>query len=124
MLKYTIDDSGAAYANGILVDDTAVWETIITRNIPASTRLIAFKVVNNGGPTGVVASLSTGVKTDTSASWKCSQVYEEGWNQLGFDDSHWGRVDDQGNVNKVDYGAIRMGCRSRGAGPFFFRRLL
>ena len=40
------------------------------------------------GANGIMASSSSG-DVVTNLEWKCSDVYEEGWSSLVFNDAHW-----------------------------------
>ena len=126
-MKYTLDNSGEAYVDGQMIDNTAGWPSVVTINLPGDTQVIAFRVFNLAvGSVGVRAWLSNGVITQTGRGWKCSLVYEEGWNQAGFDDGHWGQVDVQfdGWNHVVGNGAYIVGCVSQDLGPFYFRKTL
>merc|ERR1711971_132578 len=51
--------------------------------IPDLTRVVAIECRNNGGREGLIASTSTGLKTN--ASWQCSSGYHNKWQLPGFD---------------------------------------
>ena len=53
----------------------------------ADTRLIAIHCEDIMIYGGILASLNTGLVTDSS--WKCTSTYQQGWYNLDFDDSPW-----------------------------------
>merc|ERR1711936_843514 len=51
-------------------------------SIPAGTRVVAIECQNLGGGYGILASTSTGLKTDTF--WRCSSKMIEDWTKPSF----------------------------------------
>lgn len=62
------------------------WGAVDTVHVPAATKVIAIKGFDYGQIAGILAS-GTFYKTD--ASWKCTNVYSDGWAAASFDDSAW-----------------------------------
>ena len=58
------------------------WKQTSILTIPELTRVVAIKCRNKGGVMGLIASTSTGLKTDTS--WQCSGVPVTNWTLPGF----------------------------------------
>ena len=92
VLKATCDDRMAAYVDGVYqfaanLDIYNVQSTVI---IPHKFKVIAIQCVNIGGGEGLLASVEDYfgklvLLSDTT--WKCSQVFEEGWEQANFNAS-------------------------------------
>ena len=124
MLKYAIDDRGEAYADSVLVSTTSYWNTVKTIELSPGTRLITFKVINaRAGANGVRAWLNNGVITNASSGWKCSQVLETGWTELGFNDTHWRDVNVAStNGGHVGYGSVTVGCHTTASGAIVYIR--
>ena len=73
------------YFDGELQPETDAmntWEAVSQLSIPAGTRVLAIECKDVGMGGGVLASTSTGLKTDSS--WRCSSEVIEGWTQPGF----------------------------------------
>jgi len=84
-LHATCDDRMKVYFDGELQPQTAAmkwWEAVSQLSIPAGTRVLAIECKDVGMGGGVLASTSTGLKTDSS--WRCSNEVIEGWTQPDF----------------------------------------
>ena len=126
VLKYAIDDSGEAYADGVLISTTSGHDTVTTAELSSFTRLITFKTINNKyGVTGVRAWLSNGVITNASSGWRCSLVLETGWTELGFNDTHWNSVNVvSSGGGHVGYRSVTVGCDTMASGAIIYIRKL
>ena len=58
------------------------WKQTSILTIPELTRVVAIECRNKGGVMGLIASTSTGLKTN--ASWQCSSGYHNKWQLPGF----------------------------------------
>ena len=84
-LNATCDNEMKVYFDGELQPETAAmknWGQTSQLSIPAGTRVLAIECKDVGGEGGILASTSTGLKTDSS--WRCSSEVIEGWTQPGF----------------------------------------
>ena len=95
----TCDDViDAVYADGTSVGgdlDEGPYVTVHTIDIPSNTRIIAIQGSDrHGGRAGLAAIATNGYVTDDNM--RCSDVFEEGWYDVGFDDSHWPAARDLG----------------------------
>ena len=84
-LHATCDDQMKVYFDGELQPETAAmkdWGAVSHLSIPAGTRVLAIECKDVGGVKGILASTSTGLKTDSS--WRCSSEVIEGWTQPDF----------------------------------------
>ena len=66
------------------------WWAASKYNINGGAKLLALSCQNKDGSGNLLASTSTGVKTD--ASWRCADVLETGWQTIGFTETAgvWG----------------------------------
>ena len=104
VLKATCDNAMAAYVDGVYkyaanLDIYNVQSTVV---IPNKFEVIAIKCVDTGGGEGLLASAENYLGelvllSDTT--WKCSKVFEQGWEQKDFNASseNW--------KNAIDIGA-------------------
>ncbi|KAL5259990.1 hypothetical protein ACHWQZ_G010191 [Mnemiopsis leidyi] len=104
VLKATCDNAMAAYVDGVYkyaanLDMYNVQSTVV---IPNKFEVIAIKCVDTGGGEGLLASAENYLGelvllSDTT--WKCSKVFEQGWEQKDFNASseNW--------KNAIDIGA-------------------
>ncbi|KAK6168236.1 hypothetical protein SNE40_022104 [Patella caerulea] len=83
----TCDDEMSFYADGVLYAQSDDWNALSAISIPCDTTVMAIKCQDKGGIAGIKAALDNGIKTNIS--WKCSNTFESGWNQIGFNDSAW-----------------------------------
>ncbi|XP_050409794.1 uncharacterized protein LOC126824581 [Patella vulgata] len=83
----TCDNQMLFYADGVQYAESVNWWESSPINIPDNTTVVAIKCQDTGDAGGIKAALDNGIKTDVS--WKCSDTFEAGWNQIGFDDSAW-----------------------------------
>lgn len=102
ILDVTGDDHYEVYVNGDLVGRdnkvSSVEAFEITRRVRVGTNVISVKAGNKKGTSGLLVRIlvtqrggtQTAIRSD--ASWVSQQLEEEGWNTLGFDDSHWKSV--------------------------------
>jgi len=84
-LHATCDDHMKVYFDGELQPETDAmntWEAVSQLTIPAGTRVLAIECKDVGQNKGILASTSTGLKTDSS--WRCSSTQIEGWTQPDF----------------------------------------
>lgn len=102
------DNHFRLFVNGVEVghgDDWAQPQRLdVTEAIRPGDNVVAVEVTNdpdpgvNTGPAGFLGSLriklddgsTTNVRTD--AQWRSSDAVEPGWQEVAFDDSHWGAV--------------------------------
>ena len=76
----TCDNEMKVYFDGVLQPETAGmrdWTVTSYLNIPANTRVLAIECKNLRGGEGILASTTTGLKTDSS--WLCSRIQVGGW---------------------------------------------
>ena len=81
----TCDNEMKVYFDGELQEqDDAMgdWEKTAELTIPAGTRVVAIECEDLGGPEGILASTTTGMKT--GPSWRCANQLVEGWTQPDF----------------------------------------
>jgi len=79
-LRATCDNVMKVYFDGALQHETAGmrdWTVTSYLNIPANTRVLAIECKNLGAQEGILASTTTGLKTDSS--WLCSRIQVGGW---------------------------------------------
>ena len=84
-LNATCDDVMKVYFDGEEQSQTPAMKKhneISQLSIPAGTRVVAIECQNLGGGYGILASTSTGLKTDTS--WRCSSRMIEDWTKPSF----------------------------------------
>jgi len=84
-LSATCADVMKVWFDGALQRKTAAmsdWKQTSILTIPELTRVVAIECRNKGGVMGLIASTSTGLKTDTS--WQCSGVPVTNWTLPGF----------------------------------------
>jgi len=84
-LRATCDDVMKVYFDGVLQSETAGmrnWPVTSYLNIPTNTRVLAIECKNLGAQEGILASTTTGLKTD--ASWLCSKIQVGGWTLPNF----------------------------------------
>ena len=84
-LHATCDDQMKVYFDGELQPETDAmksWLETSQLSVPAGTRVLAIECKDVGMGGGVLASTSTGLKTDSS--WRCSSEVIEGWTQPDF----------------------------------------
>ena len=79
--------------------------------INATSRLLAVKVYNIRGPTGIMASLSNGsCITDTNFSWKCTDTFDANWKRTDFNDSSWPLAHISDRNNEYNYPEFSTSC--------------
>ena len=84
-LNATCDDVMKVYFDGEEQSQTPAMKKhneISQLSIPAGTRVVAIECQNLGGGYGILASTSTGLKTDTF--WRCSSKMIEDWTKPSF----------------------------------------
>ena len=121
----TADNFGEVYIDGKSITRNLQWPIISKYTVFADVQVMAFVTWNKGkgGATGLRAYLSNGLKTDGESGWVCSEQYEQNWEQVDFDDSHWSPA----NVNYalhptiIGNGAVTIGCLGRNEGAEYFR---
>lgn len=82
------DDTHVIYADGKQVASSSYSDQVTTVTLPPTTRLLAVSVTNigsNGGWRGVIGNN----ESFTDSSWKCTNIFVNGWQKLDFDDSGW-----------------------------------
>ena len=82
------DDIQYVYGDGTQEGNQDNWKGTLTSTLPTISKTIAVSCFNKGGPAGFIGSTPDG-RILTNSTWKCSTVYEDGWNKFGFDDSQW-----------------------------------
>ena len=93
MFSSCADDTHIVYVDGKQVNSNPqknnMNQAIITP-IPSDTRVVAVRVTNlNEGPTGGFRGAFSDNSVVTDGSWKCSEVFTKGWQNVDFDDSLW-----------------------------------
>ncbi|KAK6173950.1 hypothetical protein SNE40_017316 [Patella caerulea] len=73
---------GVLYKNG----NSDTWDQPANVSILGDTQLVAVKCTYSR-PVGIKMTLSNGF--ETSAEWKCTNKYHQGWNERGFKDDTW-----------------------------------
>ena len=81
------DNEIEVYVNGVLEETNDNWRMASTVHLGVPPVVVAIHCVDNSAPGGILAHLSNGEGTDET--WKCSDSFEEHWNQISFDDSGW-----------------------------------
>ena len=94
------------------VDGKGVWNQLSTLDISMSTRSIAIKYQNTGGPGGIAASVQDAYGHDilvTDDTWSCSNTADSGWESPDFEQGdnwepasyfeHWNYVDHDSGLN-------------------------
>merc|ERR1712193_241743 len=85
LLYATCDDVMTVYFDGFQQPETDAmkhWEKTSQLRIPANTSVLAIQCKNLGAQEGILASLSTGSKTDNS--WQCYKDLIDGWTLPNF----------------------------------------
>ena len=84
------------YVDGVQVDlqngsDWLKTDNISIRSVSRLVALVAHQLDSSCIGPGILASVtdSRGNYVVTDASWRCSPLAENGWNDLGYDDSTW-----------------------------------
>jgi len=90
-LTITVDNTMRLYIDG--TEKTGLvnandWTKADTVDLPWTARVIAVQGTDVGAVAGILASTDDG-SILTDSSWKCTNVYYEGWQLVDFDDSCW-----------------------------------
>jgi hypothetical protein len=133
----TADDAYEVYVNGVLVgSDTNPDGLIPTVTRPRSARFIggdvvAVKVTNNTGSGGLLAQFKTQnrLALTTDKLWKCTSVYEPGWQNPAFVDTPWPQATEYGAngvspwgfISGIDSSAKWIGTANPNAPVFYCR---
>ena len=86
-MKAICDDKMTLWVDGVQTDRTGSWVEMSTLEIPATTRVLGIKGVNEDGPYGIMASVQDRAGDDvliTDDSWSCSNTADDGWEKEDF----------------------------------------
>ena len=74
------------------------WNEVVNLNIPSTTHVIAVNCVDLGGSYGIIGSVQDARGNDimvTDTSWRCSNVWESGWEGSDFTEGdNWNQATD------------------------------
>ena len=103
VLKVTCDDIMTLYVDGNpqSAANLEIYNVQSTIVMPNGYEVIAIKCVNMGGDKGLLASAENyrgELVLLSDRTWKCSSVFEPGWNQIDFETSsgNWQSATDLG----------------------------
>lgn len=85
----TVVEKLELYIDGAQVSDLPnanTWTAADAVRLPGSASLIAIKGETDGGVRGLLAS---GAFATTDGSWKCTNIFYNGWAGEDYDDSFW-----------------------------------
>ena len=86
-MKAICDDKMTLWVDGVQTDRTGSWAEMSTLEIPATTRVLGIKGVNEGGPYDIMATVQDMAGDDvliTDDSWSCSNTADDGWEKDNF----------------------------------------
>ncbi|ESO94422.1 hypothetical protein LOTGIDRAFT_175420 [Lottia gigantea] len=83
----TCDNILNFFVDGQLEASSNDWKVGSPVSFSDTAHVLAFDCRDEGVIAGIRGSFSNGVVTDSS--WRCSTSDDEGWKELGFDDSNW-----------------------------------
>ena len=94
-ITISVDDKEEVYFNGALLGESHqahAWRTaskyVVNRQEGAN--VLSIKATDTGGIAGLIAQLEADGQTlYSNGTWKVSTTYQEGWQDVGFDDSNW-----------------------------------
>ena len=82
------DDTATLYVDGV-EQLNASWPNVTSCNIKAGSNLLAVRLRNIAGSSGLMCSLAYGSCLTDPATWKCTNVTYSNWNQITYDDRLW-----------------------------------
>ena len=82
------DDIAVLYNDNVAVVNT-YFPNVASKNISAASRLLAVKINNTMGISGVMFSLTYGGCITNTTSWRCTDTFYSNWNLINYDDSSW-----------------------------------
>lgn len=88
----TADNVSQAYFNGVLLGSSDNWKNSTSYNVELQTgeNVVSVKASDVDGVAAFIAQLVWNDSTQTSnENWKVITNAEAGWQNIGFDDSHW-----------------------------------
>ena len=94
-MKVMCDDVTTIYVDGEEenMEGTGNWNEIATLDIPRSTRIVAIKCHNRGGPYGIMVRITDeeeSIVAVSDNSWNCCNKNETGWYSVSFEeDESW-----------------------------------
>ena len=103
-LTITADNEVYVYHNGAVVLSSVDWPVTSAVSLEDAC-VLAVKAVDTGHSFGILASTSTGVKSDNT--WKCSTEEQPGWHLASFDDSAWNYADIIAEQGDDPWGTLR-----------------
>ncbi|ESP05287.1 hypothetical protein LOTGIDRAFT_152117 [Lottia gigantea] len=83
----TCDNILKFFVDGQLEASSNDWQVASPVSFSDTAHVLAFDCLDEGVIAGIRGSFSNGVVTDSS--WRCSTSADEGWKEIGFDDSNW-----------------------------------
>ncbi len=99
--EMSVDNAGIAYLNGERIAGSRDWQRPAFQDLSSKLRqgpnVIAIRANNQGGVAGLVARLKIKRREgpsptiESNDNWLTSLTTEEGWMNLGFDDSKWSK---------------------------------
>jgi hypothetical protein len=113
-ITLTADNAYEVYVNGVLAGsqpDLGMqgWPTAETWSARfTGSDIIAVKVTNTGGVNGLLAQFKSQGRAalTTDRLWKCTAVYESGWEQPGHPDGAWPQATEYGANGVAPWGFI------------------
>ncbi|XP_031574613.1 uncharacterized protein LOC116308348 isoform X2 [Actinia tenebrosa] len=123
--KITADDKAWVYGNGqYMGNDNDRWNVIKSYMFGTDIEVVAILVKNTGGPSGLMATFSNGIRTDSS--WKCTTTTYKNWHTTNFDDSSWPHAVEHAlngyTVRDIPRDVRWIGVRDPNAKQFYCRR--
>jgi len=102
-LRVSADDVHHSYFNGSYLGTSDNWQIPFQAATPLQSgkNVLAIKGYNSGGYYGISAELigaGVNINTNSTASWKCIGVFNEGWTDINFNDSSWPRAVNAGRI--------------------------
>ena len=89
----------------------ADWAKVDRLPLPTSLSVLAVQANNTGGPAGIIASDSAHLVW-TNSSWRCTNVSESGWMNVGFNDSAWSCANEVGKYGFGPWGKTVSGLNT------------
>ena len=82
------DDVLTLFVDNILMISSSL-PNVASKNISATSRLLAVNIYNIMGESGVIFSLTYGGCITDTTSWRCTDTLYLNWNLINYDDSSW-----------------------------------
>lgn len=118
-LDMSIDNDGTAFLNGERIAASRDWQrpafSDVTTSLKQGRNVLAIRAMNRGGSAGVMARLNVqrpngpNPNVATDGWWVSSDVSEEGWMNLEFDDAEWDRVSVVAQLGDQPWGNVFNG---------------